>query len=94
MDPDDDVCLCFHVSRRKIWNYLRIERPRRAAELSQCEGAGTGCGWCRHFLEQMFSAAQQSLPVDALDLPDRDSYAERRAEYRRRDDTGRPSGDE
>ena len=25
---DQKVCLCFHVSRRKLLNFLRIERPR------------------------------------------------------------------
>ena len=24
---DQKVCLCFHVSRRKLLNYLRIEKP-------------------------------------------------------------------
>ena len=41
---DQKVCLCFHVSRRKLLNFLRIERPRVASQLSQCGGAGTGCG--------------------------------------------------
>ena len=58
MQPDDELCLCFHVTRRKVANYLRIEKPQRVAQLSECYGAGTGCGWCRPFLERMFQAAQ------------------------------------
>ena len=58
MQPDDELCLCFHVTRRKVASYLRLEKPRRVAQLSECFGAGTGCGWCRPFLEQMFRAAQ------------------------------------
>lgn len=53
MSPDDPVCLCFHVSRRKIVNFIRVEKPRRASQLSECFGAGTGCGWCRKYLERL-----------------------------------------
>ncbi len=58
MKPDDELCVCFHVSCRKVANWIRIHRPRRAGELSQCFGAGTGCGWCRPWLEQLFAASQ------------------------------------
>src|SRR5436305_1461458 len=57
MDLDDELCLCFHVSQRKVVNYLRVEKPRRAGQLSECFGAGTGCGWCRPFLEKLFEQA-------------------------------------
>src|ERR671923_230448 len=57
MDLDDKVCLCFHVTRRKLVNYVRIHRPRVASQLSQCGGAGTGCGWCVPFLKQIFRKA-------------------------------------
>src|SRR6184192_3700943 len=53
-DLDQKVCYCFHVTRRKLLNFLRIERPRVASQLSQCGGAGTGCGWCIPFLKQLF----------------------------------------
>ena len=53
MDLDQDLCLCFHVSLRKVKNYIRIEKPRRASQISQCAGAGTGCGWCRPFLQKL-----------------------------------------
>lgn len=78
MQPDDELCLCFHVTRRKVENYLRIERPRRVAQLSDCYGAGTGCGWCRPFLKALFEAAQQG---DAAQLPDADDYAKGRSSY-------------
>jgi NAD(P)H-nitrite reductase large subunit len=80
---DDELCLCFHVSKRKVQNYLRIERPRRVAELSKCQGAGTGCGWCRPYLERLFDAWQKQQSLDQVELPDADQYASDRSEYRR-----------
>ena len=84
MELDDEICLCFHVTKRKISNYLRIEKPRRVAQLSDCFGAGTGCGWCRKMLEHMFVASQsepqsESLPVDKE--PTAKEYAQGRTEY-------------
>lgn len=80
MQPDDELCLCFHVTQRKVANYIRIEKPRRAAQLSDCYGAGTGCGWCRPFLERMFSAAQTE-GAGSAELPAADDYARERGEY-------------
>jgi NAD(P)H-nitrite reductase large subunit len=77
MDLDAKVCYCFHVTRRKLLNYIRIERPRVASQLSQCGGAGTGCGWCVPFLKQLFERAG-CCDLDDLDA---DEYARRRAEY-------------
>jgi bacterioferritin-associated ferredoxin len=77
MDPDDELCLCFHVTRRKVENYLRLERPQRAAQLADCYGAGTGCGWCRPFLQRLFEAAAK--PPDAP--PDADAVLPSPAEY-------------
>ena len=54
MDLDDKVCLCFRISKRKLVNYLRRELPRVPSQLSECGGAGTGCGWCIPFLKQLF----------------------------------------
>jgi len=53
MEPDDELCLCFHVTRRKVEQFLRSNRPRVASQLSECYGAGTGCGWCRPFLQRL-----------------------------------------
>lgn len=47
MQIDDELCLCFHVSWRKVLNYIRIHRVRVPSQLSECQSAGTGCGWCR-----------------------------------------------
>lgn len=54
VDLDDPLCLCFHVSKRKIVNYIRVHRPRRASQVSGCGGAGTGCGWCIPYLQRIF----------------------------------------
>jgi NAD(P)H-nitrite reductase large subunit len=76
MDLDDNVCLCFRVSRRKLVNFVRIHRPKVASQLSQCGGAGTGCGWCVPFLKQIFR--QETAEMEALTA---DEYARRRAAY-------------
>ena len=55
MNLDDKVCYCFHVTRRKLENFVRRERPQVVSQLSQCGGAGTGCGWCIPFLKQIFN---------------------------------------
>ena len=46
MNLDDKVCYCFHVSRRKLVNWVRLHEPKVPSQLSECGGAGTGCGWC------------------------------------------------
>jgi len=61
MKPDDLVCYCFHVSKRKIQNFLRVHSPRRASQLSECGGAGTGCGWCVPYLQKLFREHQQGI---------------------------------
>lgn len=53
MDPDDHVCLCFHVSLRKIRGYLAREDPPVASLISECLSAGTGCQWCVPFLRHL-----------------------------------------
>jgi bacterioferritin-associated ferredoxin len=80
MQLDDELCLCFHVTQRKVVNYLRIERPQRVAQLSDCNGAGTGCGWCRPFLKKLFDAAQNTTQP-ASELPTTDEYARGRSSY-------------
>ena len=30
MELDDELCLCFHVTKRKVVNYIRVEKPKRA----------------------------------------------------------------
>lgn len=83
MDLDDDLCVCFHVTKRKVVNYLRVEKPSRAAQLSECFGAGTGCGWCRPYLRQLFDQAISGGQITAS-LPSRETYEQMRNEYRSR----------
>ncbi len=59
MKHDDHLCLCFHVTKRKVVNYLRVEKPSHPSQLSECFGAGTGCGWCRPFLKKLFEEAKR-----------------------------------
>lgn len=80
MQLDDELCLCFHVTKRKVVNYLRIEQPRSASQLADCHGAGTGCGWCRTYLKKLFETAQATTAEEA-DLPSAADYASQRAAY-------------
>ena len=93
MKLEDDLCLCFHVSKRKVINFIRNEKPVAASQLSNCFGAGSGCGWCRKYLATLFeqiSANQdhgaEGAPV-SLDVGCQESaeaYAEMRQEYLRK----------
>ena len=80
MNDDDELCLCFHVTRRKVIQFIRAEKPSVASQLSECYGAGTGCGWCRPYLEKLM---RESDP-DRLELPDSATYAQNRREFRSR----------
>ena len=91
MNLDDHVCLCFHVSKRKVLNFIRVEKPVRASQLSECGGAGTGCGWCRAWLTRLVEEARLADPANdptakpaAMDAGD---YAAARARYLK--ETGR-----
>lgn len=81
MELDDELCLCFHVTKRKVVNFIRIEKPRRAAQLSDCFGAGTGCGWCRPYLKKLFEQARAEGTVEVDSLPDKADYARLRSSY-------------
>lgn len=63
MELDDEMCLCFHVTRRKLENYIQRTKPQRPSQLSECFGAGTGCGWCRPFLHRLWQRAQAASTV-------------------------------
>jgi len=80
MDLDDKVCYCFHVSKRKLVNFVKRERPRVPSQLSQCGGAGTGCGWCIPFLKQIFQQCGEGGRIELEQLTP-EEYARRRAEY-------------
>lgn len=88
MQPDDELCLCFHVPWRKVINYIRIHKVRVPSLVSECQGAGTGCGWCRVFIEQLVERIDPSQPqADELEkwlhdqMPAAQAYARRRADY-------------
>ncbi len=82
MDPDDHVCLCFHVSKRKIVNYCRRERPPVASLISECLSAGTGCGWCVPFLKRLHEQSQAG--EETPDLPINPAeYAKKRMNFRK-----------
>ena len=80
MELDDTICYCFHVSKRKILNYIRIHEPRRASQVSGCGGAGTGCGWCVSYLRRYFEEAQPGHEASADRLTP-EEYAAQRAAY-------------
>ena len=80
MDLDDKVCYCFHVSKRKLVNFIKRERPRVPSQLSQCGGAGTGCGWCIPFLKQIFREGGEGGGTELEQLTP-EEYARRRADY-------------
>ncbi|PHR94742.1 MAG: (2Fe-2S)-binding protein [Blastopirellula sp.] len=80
MELNEELCLCFHVTKRKVVNYIRIEKPRRVGQLSDCFGAGTGCGWCRPFLQTLFDQAAAKGEI-VEDIPTAEQYAAMRSSY-------------
>jgi len=80
VNPDDDVCLCFHVPLRKIRTYLARENPPVASLISECLSAGTGCGWCVPFLKHLHAQHQKGQTPDLRVSPE--GYMEARANYR------------
>jgi bacterioferritin-associated ferredoxin len=82
VQPDDELCLCFHVSKRKILNHLRVHQPRVPSQLSECGGAGTGCGWCVPFLKRYFEEARsKGGPSPEGDRLSSQEYASARGAY-------------
>ncbi|MBS0195436.1 MAG: (2Fe-2S)-binding protein [Planctomycetes bacterium] len=79
MHEDDHVCLCFHVSLRKIRNYLARENPPVASLISECLSAGTGCQWCVPFLKHLHAQHQRGELPDLRVSPER--YIEARSEF-------------
>ena len=80
MELDEELCLCFHVTKRKVINFLRVEKPQRVGQLSECFGAGTGCGWCRPFLKRLFDAAAAGGEINP-NIPAAADYARQRTAY-------------
>jgi NAD(P)H-nitrite reductase large subunit len=91
VELDEELCLCFHVTRRKAINFIRVEKPRHVSQMSECYGAGSGCGWCRPYLKMLFE--QHSNESNArIGLPDSREYAKSRANYVRSGGGTPPSG--
>src|SRR2546427_9851411 len=82
MDLEAKICYCFHVTRRKLANFIRLNRPKVASQLSECGGAGTGCGWCIPFLKQLHQQAVDGGQNDMEKLT-AEEYERRRAAYNR-----------
>ena len=76
---DDELCLCFHVTKRKVVNFIRIQKPKRPGQLSDCFSAGTGCGWCRPFLKRLFNEGTGTTNPE--ELPSTEQYAQQRKQY-------------
>lgn len=83
MDPDDEVCLCFHVSLRKVRTFLARENPPVASLISECLGAGTGCRWCVPFLKHLHRQHQSGATPDLNVSPQQ--YASARLTYHKTD---------
>lgn len=81
MELDDKICYCFHVSKRKIVNFIRIHKPRVPSQVSECGGAGTGCGWCIPFLKKYYQEIMQEHRDDAGDDITPEEYARQRGQY-------------
>ncbi|MGH7243247.1 MAG: (2Fe-2S)-binding protein [Phycisphaerales bacterium] len=83
MDPDDEVCLCFRVSLRKIRTFLAVENPPVASLISECLSAGTGCGWCVPFLRHLHAQHVRGQTPDLKVSPEQ--YANSRLTYHKTD---------
>ena len=82
MKLDDQICYCFHVSKRKIVNYVRIHQPVVASQISECSGAGTGCGWCIPFLKKIFNEAKDRTISNDSEVTSEELSAEEYAALR------------
>jgi NAD(P)H-nitrite reductase large subunit len=91
VELDDQICYCFHVSKRKILNHIRIYQPRVVSQISDCGGAGTGCGWCIPFLRQYFDDARAGTTEPGESLTP-EEYARQRGEYIREGKGTPPAG--
>jgi bacterioferritin-associated ferredoxin len=88
-DPlDQEICVCFHVRRRKIEAFCRREKPKVISLVSQCLSAGTGCGWCIPFLKAIHREVLEGGPH--FEMPTEAEYLEKRRAYHRERGIVRP----
>ncbi|MDA1007529.1 MAG: FeoA domain-containing protein [Planctomycetota bacterium] len=76
MNEHDHVCICHRVSLAKLRAFLVRENPSVASLMTECLGAGTGCGWCRSQLESLH--AQHKAGQLPIIEGEHDAYRERR----------------
>jgi len=88
---EDEICYCFHISKRKILNFIRIHEPQVPSQISECGGAGTGCGWCIPFLKKYFAQVKENQPDESVDLTP-EEYAKQRGDYIRAGKGTPPAG--
>jgi bacterioferritin-associated ferredoxin len=86
MRPEDKICYCYNVPFHKLWHFARRQRPCRASQMSDCLGAGTGCGWCIPFLKKIHAESLQAdgvedRPPESLIPLTPEEYADRRTSY-------------
>jgi bacterioferritin-associated ferredoxin len=79
MDADDQVCLCFRVSLRKVRTFLEREDPPVASLISECLSAGTGCMWCVPFLRHLHAMHKEGKVPDLRVSPE--EYARARIRF-------------
>jgi NAD(P)H-nitrite reductase large subunit len=84
MELDDRVCYCFHVSKRKIVNFILRERPQRASMISNCLSAGTGCGWCVPMIKRMHRELLDHGEIREADQVSATDYEAMRRAYLKR----------
>lgn len=77
MQPEDKICYCYGVSMRKLVNFARRTKPSRSSQMTECLGAGTGCGWCIPFLIKIAQDPDRFM----IDQMSPEEYAERRKQY-------------
>ncbi|MCB9850811.1 MAG: (2Fe-2S)-binding protein [Phycisphaerales bacterium] len=61
MNLDDQICYCYHVSARKLVYFAKRTCPQRPSQMTECLGAGTGCGWCIPFLKKIAESPETFL---------------------------------
>lgn len=77
MNLDDKICYCYHIPLRKLLNFSRRTKPTRASQMTECLGAGTGCGWCIPFLKKIADAPDVFEAEETVGS----EYAKNRSEY-------------
>jgi bacterioferritin-associated ferredoxin len=98
MKADDELCFCFHVTWRKVINFLRQKKVQHASQVSECYGAGTGCGWCRRQITRLMEETRLRPPLDqdldewlAERTPSSQSHADGRQVYLQEKEKEKPS---